>query len=117
MSPPFCVGLGGGARGALVVTPSLLSSLSGCLIDGTCFSDDEVSTKYNDTRDGDSDREYELPSLVSLGSLGSFGLSVGDVSTFNATMTTVCAVAETAMRQQCAGEARMLTDGECGEQQ
>ena len=53
-------------------------------------------------RDGDG--ECKLPSLVSLGSLGSFGLSVGDVSKFNATMTTVCAVAEAAMR--CASNAQ-----------
>jgi hypothetical protein len=80
-------------------------------MDGTCFSNDEVSTEQCDTRDGDSDSECDLPSLVSLGSLGSFGLSVGDVSKFNATMTTLCAVAEAAMRQQRAGEARTLTDG------
>lgn len=54
--------------------------------------------------------ECDLPSLVSLGSLGSFGFSVGDVSESNATMTTVCAVAGTAMRQQRAGKARMFTD-------
>ena len=61
-------------------------------------------------RGGDSDSEWELPSLVSLGSLGAFGLSVGDVSKFNATMTTARAVAETAMHQQRAGKARRLTD-------
>jgi hypothetical protein len=54
-----------------------------------------------------TDGDIDLPSLVSLGSLGSFGLSIGYVSKFNATMTTVCAVAaETAMRQQRAGTAR-----------
>ena len=77
------MGLGGGARGALVVTPSLVSSLSGCLIDGTCFSNDEVRPVQCDTRDGDD--ECDLPSLVSLGSLGSFGFSVSDVSKCNAT--------------------------------
>ena len=66
-------------------------------------------------RDGDSDRECQLPSLVSLGSLGSFGLSVGDVSKFNATMTTARAVAETAMHQRRAGKARRLTDGKIAE--
>jgi hypothetical protein len=45
VSPPFWFGLGGGARGALaVVEPSLLSSLSGPLMEGTCcFSGVEVS--------------------------------------------------------------------------
>ena len=68
-------------------------------MDGTCFSNDEVSTEQCDARDSDSDSGCGVPSLVSLGSLGSFGLSVGNVSKSNATMTTLCAVAEAAMRQ------------------
>jgi hypothetical protein len=69
------------------------------------------------THDGDDGDD--LPSLVSLGSLGSLGLSVSDVSKCDATMTTQCAVAETAMRQQRAGRvgANVLVTGNCGEQQ
>ena len=105
LSPPFWVGLGGGARGALDVAPSLPSSLSGCLMEGTLVSDIEVSTGEV----CDDEYECDLPSLVSLDSVASFEVATGAFSKCNATMTTEHAVADwrcACRRQRCAGEAR-----------